>query len=94
MKSTTDARLYRYNLLLTDSESTWLDQLAEEIRATTGAKVSRSEIVRAALAGLRELHRLAPTCPSRLPALTAARSGDALAMLTVLAARYATTEKP
>ncbi len=94
MKSTTGELLYRYNLLLADSDSAWLDQLAEEIHAATGAKVSRSEVVRAALAGMRELARLAPGCPSRFPALTHCRSGENLAMLAVLAARWATKEQP
>jgi hypothetical protein len=85
--------MYRYNLVMGDTDSNFLDQLAEEIREATGAKVSRSEIVRAAIAGLRELHRLAPDCPSRFPALTHCRSGEDLAMLTVLAARCATQER-
>lgn len=84
--------MYRYNLVMGDSDSAWLDQFAEEIHAATGAKVSRSEIVRAAIAGMRELARLAPGCPSRFPALTHCRSGEDLAMLTVLAARCATQE--
>ena len=86
--------LYRYNLLLSDEESEWLDQLAEEIRGANGAKVSRSGIVRAAIAGMKELAKLAPGCPSRFSALTAARSGADLAMLTVVAARCATKGLP
>jgi hypothetical protein len=95
MKSTTDERLYRYNLLLSDSENAWLDRLAEEILEQTGAKVSRSEIVRAAIAGMRELHHLtADGGASWFPPLTRGRSGADLAMLTVLAARCATKERP
>ena len=40
---TNGERLGRYNVLFTDSESEWLDRLAEEIHTATGAKVSRSE---------------------------------------------------
>jgi hypothetical protein len=94
MKSNTGERLYRYNLLLADAESAWLDQLADEIRQANGAKVSRSEIVRAAIAGLRELYRLAPERPSKFVALTHARTGSDLALMTILAARLATTEAP
>ena len=89
-RSTTSERLRRYNVLLTDAESAWLDQLAEEILAATGARVSRSQIVRAAIAGLRELSKLAPEL--RLPALTHCRSGADMAMLTVLAAQCASTK--
>jgi len=93
-KSTTGERLYRYNVLFTDSESAWLDELAGEIEATTGVKVSRSEIVRAALAGLRELHRLVPERASRLAPLTNARAGSDLTLLAILAARLATADAP
>ena len=40
----------------------WLDQLAAEILARSGATISRSEIARAAIATFRELHRLVPSC--------------------------------
>ena len=53
----TGETLQRTNLMLTKGESEWLDAFAAEILATGGAKVSRSEIVRAALVGLRELHK-------------------------------------
>jgi len=92
--STPSERLYRYNVLFTDSESAWLDQLAEEIHAATGAKISRSEIVRAAIAGLRELHTLVPTGgPSWFPPLTTAKTGGDLTMLAALAARCAAGAK-
>ena len=94
MNTANGQRLYRYNLLLSDEDSVFLDRLSEELHATTGSKISRSEIVRAAIAGLRELHRLAPDCPSRFPGLTAARSGEDLAMLSVVAARSATRKQP
>jgi hypothetical protein len=34
----TGERLYRYNLLLADDESTWLDQLADEIHTQQGRR--------------------------------------------------------
>jgi len=88
--STPSERLYRYNVLFTDSESAWLDQLAEEIHAATGAKISRSEIVRAAIAGLRELHRLDP---ATVPKLNQCKSGAELAAVAYLAARHAASAK-
>jgi len=92
-KATTGERLYRYNLLLADEESAWLDQLAEQIREESGAKVSRSEIVRSALAGLRELHTRAPECLSRFPPLTSCKSGADLSCLAVLAVHWATNRQ-
>ena len=55
--STTAERMSRYNVVLSNGESAWLDALAVEIEAATGAKVSRSEIVRSALAGMRKLSK-------------------------------------
>lgn len=51
-------RLERVQLMLSRELSEWLDRLSVEIREKTGAAVSRSEITRAALATLREVHRL------------------------------------
>jgi hypothetical protein len=51
-------RMERVQLMLSPELSAWLDQLSSEIREHTGASVSRSEITRAALTTLRELHRL------------------------------------
>jgi len=82
-----EGRLERFNLVLALGEIAWMDQLAAEIRAASGAKISRSEIVRAALDGLRELHRMAPLCPHL--ALHTARSGSDLTVLAVLSARMA-----
>ena len=56
-----EERLERFNVVLALEESEWLNQLAAEIHAETQVKISRSEIIRAALAGLRELHKLAPS---------------------------------
>jgi hypothetical protein len=91
-KSHGDSRLERFQLLLAAKESEWLDELSAEILATTGAKVSRSEIVRAAIATLRELHRAAPACPARLMPLGRCESGVALAQAGVLAVRWAVRE--
>jgi hypothetical protein len=89
MKSTTGERLERVNVMLAREDSEFLDQLSEEITAKTGAKVSRSEIVRAGIAGIRELHRLAPECPSRFVPLASCRSGADLVIWMVLAIRWA-----
>jgi hypothetical protein len=88
-KHNPEERLERVNLMLTRDESDRLDQLAAEILAQTGAKVSRPEIVRAALSVLRELDRLAPACPTRFVPLHTCRSDADLAMLSVLTARWA-----
>ena len=50
----------RVNLMLSREDSVFLDKLAREIDDRVGARVSRSEIVRASIAGMKELHRLAP----------------------------------
>jgi hypothetical protein len=89
-KTTTGERLNRYNLLLADAESAWLDKLCEEIHTQTGAKVSRSEIVRAAIAGIRELHRLSPECPSRFGAAHSLQERCGLAIALILAIQWAT----
>ncbi|HTX36452.1 MAG TPA: hypothetical protein VME43_15590 [Bryobacteraceae bacterium] len=81
--------LERVNLMLARRDSAWLDSLANEIRVNTGAKVSRSEIVRAALSTLAELHRLAPMAPTRLIPLHSCKSRDELALAGTLAVRRA-----
>jgi hypothetical protein len=78
-------QLERVNFMLSGEESEWLNQLAAEIRQQTGASVSRSEIVRAAIAALRELHRFCPQ--SQFGALTAAKKGTDLRVLATLAIR-------
>lgn len=85
-------RLERVNLMLGREESEWLDQLAAEILAATGAKVSRSEIVRAAIATLQEVHLAAPAYPTWLTPLGRCESGAALAQMGVLAVRWAVRE--
>lgn len=87
-KSRTAARMERVNLMLSAEDNAWLSQCAE-IHAQAGARVSRSEIVRAAIAGLKELHRLAPQSPL-FARLIPSRSGSALSVATVVAARIAT----
>ena len=91
-KSHSEERLERVNLMLGRQESEWLDQLAAEILAATGSKVSRSEIVRSAIATLGELHRLAPSCPARFVPLSSCKSGSELMVLGVLAVRWAVRE--
>ena len=82
--------LERVNLMLTRDDSAWLDMLADEIRVNTGAKVSRSEIVRAALSTMAELHRLGPLAPARFRPLNSCTSRDDLALVGILAVRHAT----
>jgi|SRR5215469_4481127 len=87
------ARMERFNVVLPVDDSEWLDRFAWEIRDQNGAKISRSEIVRAAIAGLRELHLRAPEPPSKfVPLLTLARSGSDLELIAILAARLATSD--
>ena len=88
-KCNADVRLERFNVVLSLQESEWLNQLSAEIQAQTGAQVSRSEIIRAALAGLRELHRRAPLCTRLVPLHTCTKGSD-LTALAVLSARLAT----
>jgi len=75
---------------LRKDQSDWLDEMANEIRVASGSKVSRSEIVRAALATLREIHKLAQTW-GRLAPLTVCKSGSDLEMVGVVCARLAAT---
>ena len=69
-----------------------MNRLADAVRRA----VSRSEIVRAAIAGLRELHRLAPASLSRLVPLLPLSSctGAGLGQMAVLAMRLATRGAP
>ncbi len=85
-----EERLERVNLMLAREDSDWLDQFAAEIRERHGVRISRSEIARTALAMLRELHTLAPTCPERFAPLSVCRSGEQLQAIGVLAVRWAT----
>ena len=52
-------RLERVNVTLSPTDRVWLDQISKEVRVGGGA-ISRSEVTRAALAILRELHTLTP----------------------------------
>ena len=83
----------RVNLMLAREDSAWLDQLADEIKARAGLKVSHSAITRAALATLRELHKAGDSF--KFGVLADCKSGADLAMLGVIAIRcgltYATT---
>jgi hypothetical protein len=91
-KHNENERLERFNVVLSLEDRAWLDELAGEMLAGTGAKVSRSEIIRAAIATLRELHRAAPDCPARFLSLARCRSGSDLEVMGVLAVRWATRE--
>jgi hypothetical protein len=74
-------RLERFNVVLSLEDVAWIDQLGMEIQTTKTGKVSRSEVIRAAIAMLRELHRLAPAAflipyrrsPIRIPRISAPR---------------------
>jgi hypothetical protein len=81
--------LERVNLMLTRDDSAWLDTLANQIRENTGAKVSRSEIVRAALSTMAELHRLEPMFPAWLMPLHTCKTERELAVAGILAIRSA-----
>ena len=59
-RGSSQERLERVQLMLAPDESAWLDTLGGQILARTGAKVSRSEIVRAGIRTLQELDRLSP----------------------------------
>ena len=83
--------LRRVNLILSRADSDFLVQLGREIDKRTGAKVSRSEIVRASIAGMRELHRLAPLCSARFSPLAKCKSETDLAVMLLLAIRAAIT---
>jgi len=78
-----DGRLERVNAMLSLRDRTWLDQITAEMHAT-GADVSRSEIIRAALAAFRELHRIAPHL------MQASRSGTELKSIGIAAMRSVT----
>ncbi len=79
------SRLIRVNLMVSSQDSNWLDEFAHGVRRVTGGRVSRSQIVRAALAGLRELDRIAAS-GGALP-LKEARNGAELVALTILTIR-------
>jgi hypothetical protein len=90
-KRNPDVRLERFNVVLSLEDIAWLDQLAGEIYASNGARLSRSEIIRAAIATLKELHKWAPRCPGKLLPLAECKSGADLVMAGVIAMRRATT---
>ena len=81
----------RVNLILSREDSVFLDKLAREIDDRVGARVSRSEIARASIAGMRELHRLAPLRPARFSPLADCKNETALAVQMLLAIRAAIT---
>ena len=91
-KHNREEQLERFNLVLSLEESEWLNQLAAEIQTETGVKVSRSEIIRVALSGLRELDKLAPSCPGRFVPLHTCQTGAELGLWAVLAVRWAIRE--
>lgn len=83
--SNRERKLIRVNLMLSREDSDWLDEFAEEVRHKTGARLSRSEIVRAALAALRELNALGRRGEA-LP-IEQVRDGVELAGMSVLTLR-------
>ena len=56
-------QLRRVNLVMSEDDLAWIDQLAGEIRENTRGSLSRSEIVEAGLRTLREIHRLDTAAP-------------------------------
>ncbi len=83
-----EERIERVNLLIGVEQSVWLDQVALEIRTHSGTNVSRSEIVRAALSMLGELHKLAPRSRRLMP-LKVCKSGSDLTLAGLLCVRIA-----
>jgi len=92
-KHNPDERRERFNVVLSIEDIAFLDQLAAEM-AATGAKVSRSEIIRAAVAMLRDLHNAAPRCPARFHPLQQCRSGSELVIMGSVAVYWATKTMP
>jgi hypothetical protein len=90
-KRNPDERLERFNVVLSLDDIAWLDHLAAEIQAGNGGKVSRSEIIRAAVATLKELHRCVPQCAPGLVPLADCKRGAELMMAGILAVRLAAT---
>jgi hypothetical protein len=80
-----DSQLVRVNLMLSAQDSAWLNEFSEEVRHLTDGRISRSEIVRAALAALREVRTFASR-EGVLP-LEQASNGAQLIAMTVLAVR-------
>lgn len=78
-----NGRLERVNVMLSLRDRTWLDQITAEMRAI-GADISRSEVIRAALAAFRELHEIAPHL------VQASRSGTDLEVVGIAAMRSVT----
>lgn len=76
-------RLERVQVMLHPADREFLDQLTGGIHERTGVHVSRSEIIRAGLAVLRELHRSGP-----IP-LTGCESGSDLAVAGMACIRLA-----
>ena len=77
----------RVNLILSREDSAFLDKLTREIDDRVGARVSRSEIVRASIVGMRELHRLAPLFPARFSPLATCKNETELVVQMLLAIR-------
>jgi hypothetical protein len=64
IKRNEDERLKRFHVVLSLDDTAWLDRLAKKLLAGGTVRVSRSEIIRGALATLRELCQAAPECPA------------------------------
>jgi len=86
--------LKRVNLMLSRGDSEWLNAVATEIQQNTGATISRSEIVRAALATMAELHGLATRFPGQFMPLRCCKTGEELAVSGILAVRRAVMPQP
>ncbi len=89
-KTKSEYRLERFNVNLMVEDSEWMNHLSAEIFARSGKKVTRSEIIRSALATLQELHQLAPRRPDRFTALEDCTSERQLTQMGILAIRWAT----
>jgi len=89
---TTAVSMKRFNVVLSEDESSWLDKFVEEV-GRNGGSVSRSEIVRAGIECMREMERLAQES-SKCPRLASAKSGADLSLLMTLVARLAAADAP
>ena len=89
LKGEPESGLSRFNVILADSDSRWLDELSTSIEQRHGKRVTRSQILRAGLVMLKELEKLSSMLPDRFCSLTVARSERELAAIGVLALRSA-----
>ena len=84
--------LIRLNFMLPVRDSQWLDDVVY-VFAERGVRISRSEILRAAIAALREVQDLSTRIPTVF-SMDSARDGTQLATLAFLAVRSLYVGRP